>query len=909
MNLSFIPQPQRLQFHEGSFLIPTESTMGISDASFYPVARELQSIWPSLASSLPIRICHPKFVDTIRISLSSELPAEAYRLKIDAHGVHVEAGSETGAFHAAQTLRQILRQSRDGCLPFLEIHDWPDFAERGLYYDVCRGRVPKLERLFELVDLLSYYKINQFQLYIEHTFAFRGHPEIGREASPLTADDILSLDAHCRSRRMELVPSLASFGHLSTVLKHPAYHRLAEDWGIGKYLSPDAPEDFAHPGWSLSPANPEIYQFLDSLYAEFLPLFSSKRFNACCDETFDLGWGQSYELCRTLGKGRVYLDHIKKINDLSKKYGKSLMIWGDIVRQYPELVAEIPKDVTVLDWAYGAEHSFETLKDFQAAGLKFLACPGTSSWQSLFPRLPQARANISGFASAAKKFGAAGLLNTDWGDGGHYNFLENSWHGFVFGAEQSWNPQADSSDFTQRFVRNFLGCDEPALASALDEFGDISFTCPAGGGASIWQDLLFALPDNPIFQKIASDKGTYLSDGKMVSDKHRLDSASLSRILERLDSIRGVFSQCAETYDSRGILPYWIYAVDATRLAVRRLREYGQDSPSDTKERLTSQKDLRGLKRRFQKLWTDRNRTSEIGITLARFDRVIRGDSVRVELEETAQGNIRLSICNNGPRKASGVVTLAAFPEGSVRFEGKPEWSFQHLRPGKSQSAEFPFQVAEGIEKCVLKTSCTNPDANKAVLGLFRRKSLSIPKIHGIPSGGKDLAVFLAEKGAHCQLIREGSPVADVWIALQASALAVLVSARDYSITRGCPVWKESCFELFAKTEGSEISQVFLCPSTSDNAAAAFELDRSASAIVPSRAIDIQEVGRKEKEYELVAQVPLSILSLPPDARDFRLEMVLTSVTSPEHGHQRTPLFHAVEDPSTNSRGFGFIKI
>lgn len=913
--MTILPQPQRLEIHSGFFLFPPDVSIGISDASVLPAAREIQAhIQKRLTQAvqpkrhnIPIHILHPGVADTVCVSVEPELSAEEYRLTIDTSTIRIASGSPTGAFQAAQTLRQILLQASP--IPHLEIHDWPDLRERGLYYDICRGRVPKLERLLELVEELSYYKINQFQLYIEHTFLFRGHPEIGKEASPLSADDILALDAHCHSRHIELIPSLASFGHLSTVLKHPRYHALAEDWGIGKYVSPDAPEDFAHPGWSLSPANPAIYPFLDSLYAEFLPLFSSKRFNACCDETFDLGWGQSYELCRTLGKGRVYLDHIKKINDLSKKYGKSLMIWGDIVRQYPELVAEIPKDVTVLDWAYGAEHSFETLMDFQAAGLKFLACPGTSSWQSLFPRLPQARANISGFASAAKRFGAAGLLNTDWGDGGHYNFLENSWHGFVFGAEQSWNPQADSTDFTRRFVRNFLGCDDPALASALDEFGDISFTCPAGGGASIWQELLFALPDNPIFQKIASDKGTYLVDGKIVSEKHRLDSASLSRILERLDSIRGVFSKYAETNDSRGILPYWIYAVDATRLAVRRLREYGQDSPSDAKERLAIQKDLRGLKRRFQKLWNDRNRSSEIGITLARFDRVIRGDSVRVELEETAQGNIRLSASNNGPRKASGIVTLAAFPEGSVRFEGEPEWSFQHLRSGKSQSTEFPFQVAEGIEKCVIKTSCTNPDANKAVLGLFRRKSLSIPKINGIPSGGKDLAVFLTEKGAHCQLIREGSPVADVWIALQASALAVLVSARDYSITRGCPVWKESCFELFAKTEGSEISQVFLCPSTSDMAAAAFELDRSASAIVPSRAIDIQEVGRKEKEYKLVAQVPLSILNLPPDARDFRLEMVLTSVTSPGHGHQRTPLFHAVEDPSTNSRGFGFIKI
>lgn len=909
MNLSFIPQPQRLQFHEGSFPIPTESTMGISDASFYPVARELQSIWPSLASSLPIRICHPKFLDTIRINLSSELSAEAYRLKIDAHGVHVEAGSETGAFHAVQTLRQIFRQLRDGFLPFLEIHDWPDFAERGLYYDVCRGRVPKLERLFELVELLSYYKINQFQLYIEHTFAFRGHPDIGCEASPLTADDILSLDAHCRSRRMELVPSLASFGHLSNVLKNPRYQSLAEDFGVGKYLSPDAPEDFSHTGWSLSPANPDIYPFLDSLYAEFLPLFSSKRFNACCDETFDLGWGQSYELCRERGKGRVYLDHIKKINDLSKKYGKSLMIWGDIIRQYPELVSEIPKDVTVLDWVYGYENRFDSLSDFQAAGLKFLACPGTSSWLGLFPRLPQARANISGFACAAKNYGAAGLLNTDWGDGGHYNFMENSWHGYLFGAEQSWNPQAEQSDFTRRFVTAFFGYDDPALAAALDELGDISFTCPAGGGAGIWQDILFALPDNPLFQTIASDKGTYISDGKIVTDRNRLDAASLRELLERLGAIRSIFSSRPENADPQGVLPYWIYAVDATRLAVRRLLEYGAGGSANPEERRLIQKDLRNLSRSFQRLWMDRNRTSEIGITLARFDRVIRGDSLRVQLEETAHGPLRVTVTNHGLRKASGVVSLQSFPEGALRFDGESELLFPNLRPGSSQSADFPFQLAQGVEKCVVKTSNTNPNVTKGVLGIFRRKALQVSEFQSLPDGGAELAGFLSEHGASCHLVRDGSPLAEAWIALDSNAIALLVAARDYSITRAQPVWKGSCFELFAKREDSEIAQIFLCPSTPDSPAAAFELDRSAVAIVPAPAIAVEELGSDGKHYQLVAKVPLSILKMPPHLNDFRMEMVLTSVTSSGHGYQRTSLFHPVEDPSTNCRGFGFVQV
>jgi len=62
---------------------------------------------------------------------------------------------------------------------------WPDFPDRAIYHDVARGRVPKLERLKELADLLSRFKINQLQLYIEHTLKFRRHPSIGKNASAL----------------------------------------------------------------------------------------------------------------------------------------------------------------------------------------------------------------------------------------------------------------------------------------------------------------------------------------------------------------------------------------------------------------------------------------------------------------------------------------------------------------------------------------------------------------------------------------------------------------------------------------------------------------------------------------------------------------------------------------------------
>jgi hexosaminidase len=62
-------------------------------------------------------------------------------------------------------------------LPCLKIRDWPDFARRGVMLDISRGRVPKLETLLELVGHLADFKINEFQLYTEHTFAYRRtHP-------------------------------------------------------------------------------------------------------------------------------------------------------------------------------------------------------------------------------------------------------------------------------------------------------------------------------------------------------------------------------------------------------------------------------------------------------------------------------------------------------------------------------------------------------------------------------------------------------------------------------------------------------------------------------------------------------------------------------------------------------------
>ena len=98
----------------------------------------------------------------------------------------------------------------------------------GFMLDVSRGRVPTMPALFRLADRLRLLGFAQLQLYVEHTFAFPGHEDAWRGASPLTAEEIRALDTHCRARGVELVPNLNSFGHVERWLKHEKYKPLAE---------------------------------------------------------------------------------------------------------------------------------------------------------------------------------------------------------------------------------------------------------------------------------------------------------------------------------------------------------------------------------------------------------------------------------------------------------------------------------------------------------------------------------------------------------------------------------------------------------------------------------------------------------------------------------------------------------
>ena len=365
---------------------------------------------------------------------------ESYTLTISKHGVEIKALELDGYRAAMATLRQLLRQFGRK-LPCLKIRDWPDFPRRGVMLDISRGRVPKLETLLDLAEKLSDFKINELQLYTEHTFAYKKYKSVWQSWGALTAKEIQILDARCRELGIDLVPNQNSFGHLRYFLADPRLKKLGEV--SEPYEGGDAAtgnQEFLRRPTTLAPNHPGTIKFLRGLYDELLPNFTSKSFNVGCDETWDLGRGQSKKLCETKGKDHVYLDFLKKIHREVSARDKKMMFWGDIILKYPNLIRELPKNVVALNWGYEVNHPFaKEAAQFAKAKIPFYVCPGTSTWQTLVGKHDNALANLRAAAKAGKKFGAIGFLNTDWGDGGHPQPLAVSWPMFLAGAALAWN--------------------------------------------------------------------------------------------------------------------------------------------------------------------------------------------------------------------------------------------------------------------------------------------------------------------------------------------------------------------------------------------------------------------------------------------------------------------------------------
>jgi hypothetical protein len=472
-DLVLLPQPRRVERLTHAHALQPDRLIWLDGAApqrlRFAAQRFQQALFDRLHLTWPI-VTGATATDRIGLALCLApdriTQLQGYELSIEPGHITIAAHDEAGVFYGVCTLVQLLQSMIAATLPGLHIVDWPDFPVRGVMLDISRDKVPALETTKALLDRLARWKINQFQLYIEHTFAYRRHSDVWANASPFTGEEILELDAYCRERFIELVPNQNTFGHMHRWFELPQYAPLAE-----------APDGFDFPWgdhsngpFSLCPIDPGSLALVTDLFDELLPHFTSKMFNVGCDETFDLGQGRSRAECDRVGTGRVYLDYLRKVYAAVTARDHIMQFWGDIIVQYPELIPELPKDAIALEWGYEAHHPFdEHGAQFAQAGLQFYVCPGTSSWNTIGGRTTNALGNLQSAAENGLKHGATGYLNTEWGDNGHWQTLPINYLGFGMGAAYSWAWEANREADVPRVISQFA-FDDPS-----GNFGRVAF--------------------------------------------------------------------------------------------------------------------------------------------------------------------------------------------------------------------------------------------------------------------------------------------------------------------------------------------------------------------------------------------------------------------------------------------------
>ena len=197
---------------------------------------------------------------------------EAYNLKISTDRISVTGSDAAGVFYGIQSLRALIpldayqKKASTISLPLVEVEDAPRFHYRGLHMDVSRNFQSK-ETVLRVLDLLSFYKINQFLLYTtedegwrleigdlpelttvgaqrQHTYGKEApvlHPAYGSGPYPdgennhgsgfYTREDFVEILRYARARHIKVIPELNFPGHARAAIKamEARYERLMKE--------------------------------------------------------------------------------------------------------------------------------------------------------------------------------------------------------------------------------------------------------------------------------------------------------------------------------------------------------------------------------------------------------------------------------------------------------------------------------------------------------------------------------------------------------------------------------------------------------------------------------------------------------------------------------------------------------
>ena len=444
---SLFPTPVRFQILPGSVDIREVAFTQIS-----PVLQEECSAF-GFDFSVALHKLFPVSTGSIPLSIHKENGcAGSFKISITPTSISLFCADGAALYYTIGALRQLVFQSQP-LLPCANIEDAPALSVRGIMLDIGRDKVPTMDTLFALLDRFADMRINHVQLYMEgFCFDYSHYRYLFSDETPLTAAEFRLLTTYAKARFIDLVPNQNVLGHMDQWLAKPQFRHLAEceDGYMFNNL-------FWRPPMTLDVRDAGSLVFAKELLDILLENSGSPYVNLNLDEPFELGMGKNAEIAKKNGRLSLYFDYAEQLNQYCRGHGKKMMMWGDEVLQSPENAAKLPADVTLLDWIYEGDANFEEhAKLLQQSKLRYCLCPGTSSWCSFTGRTDNMKKNIANAAACAVRYGGAGIITTDWGDLGHWQYISASYPAFAYAAFYSWCGDRAADSAVKWYCNTFI---------------------------------------------------------------------------------------------------------------------------------------------------------------------------------------------------------------------------------------------------------------------------------------------------------------------------------------------------------------------------------------------------------------------------------------------------------------------
>ena len=406
--------------------------------------------------------------------IPKEKTQESYCLKISKNGIEIQAVSSKGIFYGVMSLIQILEKTENKKLAAMEIIDWPDLEMRGISDDISRGQVSTLENFKRIIQFMARYKMNTYMPYLEDMLQFDHYPSIGKGRGALSKDEVRELVSFAKKYFIDVVPIFETLGHFENILSQEEFLNYADFPGAA----------------CLDVSNDSTYVLLETMLKEIFEIFPSPYFHMGADESWDVGLGKSKFLVDQSSLAKVHAIHYKKVYDICKKNNKTVLMYGDIILNNPDIIKEIPKDIIIVDWFYGDQYKYPSTDVFKKAGLKYYVSPSVWNFKSSFPINLIAFPNIEYFTKEGLKNGASGMINSNWGDYGAETFKELVLYGYAWSAQCAWSGKySHAGTFSENYFYDFFGINDSRLPGIYE-------TLSSSFNQLMWHDIWYhpALP-------------------------------------------------------------------------------------------------------------------------------------------------------------------------------------------------------------------------------------------------------------------------------------------------------------------------------------------------------------------------------------------------------------------------------